>query len=105
LDGLAPGSFHRIDEVVTFSALSPETWRIVELSLEDVAQREVLRRRNVRLVVTEAVRDELARLRYNPEYGARPLQRVIEERIVMPLSVELSRRPHTRDAVARFDAP
>lgn len=99
-----PEFFNRIDEVVTFSALSPEALRrIVELSLEDVAQREGLRRRNVRLLVSDAARDELARLGYDPEYGARPLKRVIEERIVMPLSVELSRRPTTRDAVARFE--
>lgn len=99
-----PEFFNRVDELVTFSALSPEALRrIVELSLEDVAQREGLRRRNLRLVVTEAVRSELARLGYDPQYGARPLKRVIEEQIVTPLSVELSRRPTTRDSVARFE--
>jgi ATP-dependent Clp protease ATP-binding subunit ClpC len=99
-----PEFFNRIDEVVTFSALPPEALRrIVQLSLEDLAQREGLRRRNLRLVVSDAVRDELARLGYDPKYGARPLKRVIEERIVMPLSVELSRRPSTRDAIARFE--
>jgi ATP-dependent Clp protease ATP-binding subunit ClpC len=99
-----PEFFNRIDQIVTFSSLSPEALRrIVELSLEDLAGREGLRRRNLRVVVSDAAQAELARLGCDPEYGARPLKRVIEERIVMPLSVELSRRPATRDALARFD--
>lgn len=99
-----PEFFNRIDQIVTFSSLSPQALRrIVELSLEDLSQREGLRRRNLRVVVSDAAQAELARLGCDPEYGARPLKRVIEERIVMPLSVELSRRPTSRDAVARFD--
>jgi ATP-dependent Clp protease ATP-binding subunit ClpA len=54
-------------------------------------------------MVSDSAKAELARLGSDPEYGARPLKRVIEERIVVPLSVELARRPTTRDAVARFD--
>jgi ATP-dependent Clp protease ATP-binding subunit ClpC len=99
-----PEFFNRVDQIVTFSSLSPDALsRIVELSLEDLAEREGLRRRNLRVVVSDAAKAELARLGCDPEYGARPLKRVIEERIVMPLSVELSRRPTTRDAVARFN--
>jgi ATP-dependent Clp protease ATP-binding subunit ClpC len=99
-----PEFFNRIDHIVTFSPLSSDALRrIVELSLADLAGREGLRRRNLRLVVTDSAQAELARLGCDPEYGARPLKRVIEERIVMPLSVELARRPTTRDAVARVD--
>ena len=99
-----PEFFNRVDRVVAFAPLSPDALaRIVELSLSDLAEREGLRRRNLRLLVTDSAKAELARLGCDSEYGARPLKRVIEERIVMPLSVELSRRPATRDAVARFE--
>jgi ATP-dependent Clp protease ATP-binding subunit ClpC len=88
--------------VVAFSPLSSGALlRIVELSLEELAQREGLRRRNLRLLVSDEAKAELARLGSDAEYGARPLKRVIEERIVVPLSVELSRRPTTHDARAR----
>ena len=50
---------------------------------------------------SDEARAELARLGHDPEYGARPLKRVLEERLVMPLSVELSRRPSLRDVQAR----
>jgi ATP-dependent Clp protease ATP-binding subunit ClpC len=97
-----PEFFNRLDQIVAFKELAPGALRrIVELTLDDVQAREGLRRRSLRLSVTDGAKDELARLGYDPEYGARPLKRVIEERIVMPLSVELSRKPLTRDALVR----
>jgi ATP-dependent Clp protease ATP-binding subunit ClpC len=97
-----PEFFNRVDHVVTFSPLTPSALlRIVDLSLAELAQREGLRRRNLRLTVSDEAKAELARLGCDPRYGARPLKRVIEERVVMPLSVELARRPTTRDARAR----
>jgi ATP-dependent Clp protease ATP-binding subunit ClpC len=99
-----PEFFNRVDQIVTFSTLSSDALaRIVELTLDDLAQREGLRRRNLQLQVSEPAKAELARLGCDAEYGARPLKRVIEERIVMPLSVELARRPMTRDALVRVN--
>ncbi|MFZ5890809.1 MAG: AAA family ATPase [Myxococcota bacterium] len=99
-----PEFFNRLDQVVSFEPLSaPALRRIVELSLEEVAQREGLLRRQLSLRVSDAAKDELARLGYDPDYGARPLKRVIEEQVVTPLSVELSRRPNIRDVRVRVD--
>jgi ATP-dependent Clp protease ATP-binding subunit ClpC len=97
-----PEFFNRVDQVVTFSPLTERALlRIADLSLEAIAEREGLRRRNLRLAVSDEAKAELARLGSDAEYGARPPKRLLEERIVMPLSVELSRRPTTHDATAR----
>jgi ATP-dependent Clp protease ATP-binding subunit ClpA len=53
--------------VVTFSPLTPSALlRIVDLSLAELAQREGLRRRNLRLMVSDEAKAELARLGYDP---------------------------------------
>lgn len=94
-----PEFFNRIDQLVAFSSLSESALsRIVELCLDEVAARDGVRRRNLRLSVTDEAKRELARLGFSPDYGARPLKRVIEDNIVMPLSVALAKRPTTHDA-------
>lgn len=94
-----PEFFNRLDHVVPFSALSPEALRsIVDLSLIELSQREGLRRRNLRLSVSDEARSHLAVLGSSAQYGARPLKRVLEERIVTPVASELAVHPNTRDA-------
>jgi ATP-dependent Clp protease ATP-binding subunit ClpC len=94
-----PEFFNRLDHVVPFSALSAEALRnIVDLSLSELSEREGLKRRNLRLMVNDEARALLAALGSNAEYGARPLKRVLEEKIVTPVATELAVRPNTRDA-------
>jgi len=93
-----PEFFNRIDSVVPFGELSAEALaRIVELELEKLGEREGLRRKNLRLEVTPDARALLAELGWHPQYGARPLKRTIEETVMMPLAVELSKHPKLRD--------
>ena len=94
-----PEFFNRLDQVVPFSALSAEALRsIVDLSLNELSEREGLKRRNLRLTVSDEARAHLAVLGSSAEYGARPLKRVLEEKIVTPVATELAVRPNTRDA-------
>ena len=94
-----PELVNRLDEIVPFEALSPESLRqIVELELAAAAAREGLTRRNLRLVVEPAVKERLAGLGHHPKYGARPLKRVIEELVMTPVAVEIARRPKLADA-------
>ncbi len=80
-----PEFINRLDGVIVFHALNhEEIRRIVELELDKV--RERLREREIELVTTEAARDLLADEGYNEEYGARPLRRVIQDKIENPLS-------------------
>jgi len=80
-----PEFINRVDSVVVFHSLSKENITdIVELELDKVRDR--LKEKQLRLVITEAGVDKLADLGYNPEMGARPLKRVIQQEIENPLS-------------------
>ncbi|NGM16419.1 AAA domain-containing protein [Eggerthellaceae bacterium zg-893] len=76
-----PEFLNRIDDIVTFEELSIANMEpIVELQLADV--RERLRQRRVTLDVTPEAMEHLAIDGYDPVYGARPLKRLIQNKIV-----------------------
>ena len=79
---------NRLDAVISFAALAPETiGRVVDkfvLQLE-----EQLADRNVTIELDAGARDWLAKKGYDPLFGARPLGRVIQEHIKKPLAEEL----------------
>ncbi len=80
-----PEFINRVDSVVVFHSLSKENITdIVELELDKVRDR--LKEKQLRLIITEAGVEKLADLGYNPEMGARPLKRVIQQQIENPLS-------------------
>ncbi|MCS5693713.1 AAA family ATPase [Cyanobium sp. FGCU-6] len=83
-----PEFLNRIDEVIRFRPLGPaDLQRIVRLQLAELAA--LLREQQLALEVDEAVVALLARQGYEPEYGARPLRRVLRRRIENPLATEL----------------
>jgi len=80
-----PEFINRVDSVVVFHALSKGHIReIVDLELEKVRERLV--EKNLKLEITPEGIDLLVKLGYNPEMGARPLKRVIQEKIENQLS-------------------
>jgi len=80
-----PEFLNRLDEVLTFDALQPEELRaIVEIQVGRIA--EQLAEQDLGVVLTEAAKDELARLGYDAEFGARPLKRAIQRHIQNPLA-------------------
>jgi ATP-dependent Clp protease ATP-binding subunit ClpB len=82
-----PEFLNRLDEIVVFRGLDREKLRrIVDIQIGRVAQR--LESRQIRLVLTEAARDHLAQVGYDPTYGARPLKRAIQRE----LETELARK-------------
>jgi len=83
-----PEFLNRIDEVIRFRPLGPaELQRIVRLQLAELAA--LLREQQLEFVVEEEVVAALADQGYEPEYGARPLRRVLRRRIENPLATEL----------------
>jgi ATP-dependent Clp protease ATP-binding subunit ClpC len=79
-EAMRPEFLNRIDEIVLFRKLDKEQLRrIVRLMLG--ATRARLAGREVSIEVTDAAVDLLAELGYEPEYGARPLRRVIQREI------------------------
>jgi ATP-dependent Clp protease ATP-binding subunit ClpC len=80
-----PEFINRVDSVIIFRALNKENLRaIVNLEIEKVAGR--LKESNLTLQPTEKALDLFAELGYDREYGARPLKRVIQNKIEDPLS-------------------
>jgi len=75
-----PEFLNRLDEVVIFDPLSTEDLtQIVDLQVHALANR--LRDRRINLDVTEAAKEWLALTGYDPNYGARPLRRLVQKEI------------------------
>src|SRR5687767_7821166 len=80
-----PEFINRVDEVIVFHPLSrDQLTRIVDVQLEHLRKR--LAARNLKLQTSDAAKRLLADEGYDPNYGARPLKRVIQHRIENPLA-------------------
>ena len=87
-----------MDAVVTFSGLRPEDVReIATLELRLIAEREGLAERNLKLTWDEPLVAWLAERGYDRRYGARPLQRLIEEAVMTPLARARAQIPDARN--------
>ncbi len=83
-----PEFLNRIDEIIVFSHLSkPEIRQIVDLMLNDLFKR--LSAKNIKIEVTDEVKDYLGEAGYSEAYGARPLRRLIQKRIEDGLAEEI----------------
>ncbi|MEY2776434.1 MAG: ATP-dependent chaperone ClpB [Pseudomonadota bacterium] len=80
-----PEFINRIDEVVVFHGLAAEHVRsIARIQLDRLATR--LAEREMRLEVSDAALDEVAKVGFDPLYGARPLKRAIQSQIENPVA-------------------
>ena len=95
-----PEFLNRIDDIVIFDRIHPESMRaIVDVQLEKVVC-QVKDSRDITLDFDSSVRDMLARDGYDPSFGARPLKRLIQKRVLDPLALELiDGRIHDGDTV------
>jgi ATP-dependent Clp protease ATP-binding subunit ClpB len=83
-----PEFLNRIDDVVIFQRLSKEQIkRIVDLQVAQLVDR--VRARGVDVELTDRARELLANLGWDPTYGARPLKRVIQKRLVDRLALAM----------------
>ena len=83
-----PEFLNRIDETIIFDRLSEEDIKkIVKLQIQRVLER--LEAQGVELKVSDEAMTLLAKEGYDPAYGARPLKRVIQKRLLDPLSMEI----------------
>jgi len=85
-----PEFLNRIDEIIVFHELTEDQLRnIVDLLIKDLQGRLADRKLGVEL--TERAKSWLAKVGYDPQYGARPLRRAIERYVENPLSTKLLR--------------
>jgi ATP-dependent Clp protease ATP-binding subunit ClpC len=83
-----PEFLNRIDDLIVFHALNEEHIRqIVEIMLEDINRR--VEEYNLQVEVTDEVKTLLLKEGFDPNYGARPLRRVIQRRLEDGISEEL----------------
>ena len=83
-----PEFLNRVDSIMVFHALSKEQIsQIVDLELAKVSKR--LDEHEIKLHISDGARAKLAELGYDPEMGARPLRRVIQNKVEDQLSDEL----------------
>jgi len=83
-----PEFINRLDDIVEFHPLTREQiGEIVDLQVDRLIQR--VRERDIDVVLSDDARTLLGNLGYDPTYGARPLKRVIQKRLVDPLALAI----------------
>ena len=99
---IRPEFLNRIDEIIMFTPLSrDEITDIVKLQFRQVQQ--TLAEMGVTIEATDEALDWLAQLGYDPQFGARPLKRVIQKKILNELSKQILAGKVDRDSKIRLD--
>lgn len=83
-----PEFLNRIDDIIIFKPLTKEVfYKIVDLRLEEV--QKILLSKDIKLEFTQELREKIVEMGFDPQYGARPLRRVIQKTIQDPLAIEM----------------
>jgi len=99
-----PEFLNRVDEIIVFHALTREQMRtIIEIQLRGLMKR--LEDRKIRVELTDRAKDLLIAEGYDPAYGARPLKRVIQRRVLDALAMRVLQGEFGEGTVVRIDAP
>ena len=91
-----PEFLNRIDSIVFFKRLSEEDVKeITQIHLKQLEKR--MAERDIKLKISKEAIDEIAKLGYSPEFGARPLKRAIQQHIIVPISREILKNPDKKE--------
>jgi ATP-dependent Clp protease ATP-binding subunit ClpB len=83
-----PEFLNRLDEIIIFHPLRlPEITRIVDMQFNILKKR--LTERKIEINLTESAKDLIAKTGYDPSFGARPLKRTIQHKILDPLAMKI----------------
>ena len=98
-----PEFLNRIDEIIFFHALTREHMkRIIDIQLRNLVKR--LEERKIHVELTDAAKEQLVREGYDPTYGARPLKRTIQRRVLDPLALQVLEGAFTEGDTVIVDA-
>jgi len=98
-----PEFINRLDDIVEFHALDrAQIGKIVDLQVDQLVRR--VRERGIEVDLTDRARELLGNLGYDPTYGARPLKRVIQKRLVDPLALAILEGDFREGDTVRVDA-
>jgi len=82
---IRPEFLNRVDEIIMFQSLTKEeVRRIVELQLDRV--QKMLEKSSIKLTATKKAVDLIANVGFDPQFGARPIKRVIQKNVLNELS-------------------
>jgi ATP-dependent Clp protease ATP-binding subunit ClpB len=99
-----PEFLNRVDEIIVFHPLSRDEMRaIIDIQLRGLMKR--LEDRKIRVELADRARNLLIAEGYDPMYGARPLKRVIQRRVLDPLAVRVLEGEFREGDVVRIDVP
>jgi ATP-dependent Clp protease ATP-binding subunit ClpB len=99
-----PEFLNRVDEIIVFHALTREQMRkIIDIQLRGLMKR--LEDRKIHVELGDRAKDVLIAEGYDPAYGARPLKRVIQRRVLDPLAMRVLQGEFGEGSVVRIDAP
>jgi ATP-dependent Clp protease ATP-binding subunit ClpB len=99
---IRPEFLNRIDELIMFTPLNREELHdIVKLQFKQVQQ--TLEEMGIQLEASDEALDWLAQLGYDPQFGARPLKRVIQKRILNELSKDILAGKVDKDSKIKLD--
>ncbi|HYC85976.1 MAG TPA: AAA family ATPase, partial [Chryseosolibacter sp.] len=97
-----PEFVNRIDEIIMFRPLSRKDIRkIVDIQIRLIRKR--LEEAGVRLDLSDAAKERLGKLGYDPQYGARPLKRVLQRELLNELSKQILAGKVHKDSVIFVD--
>lgn len=99
---MRPEFLNRIDEIVTFDVLTKEDIRKIVRIQMDILQKK-LEEDNVVLKFTKAFEDDMVENGYDPEYGARPVKRLIQRELVNKLAREILEGKIRKDSEIEVD--
>ena len=95
---LSPEFLNRINEILIFKSLGKEDLKkILKIELKNVLSR--LEKENIEVDVDENILEKIIDEKYNFDYGARPLKRLIETKILNPLSEEILNKKDDVDKI------
>ena len=98
-----PEFLNRIDDIIMFTPLSEENIKeIVRLQLNSV--KKMIAKQNITFDATDQAIDYLAQKGYQPEFGARPVKRVIQKEVLNQLSKEILSGKVSTDSIILLDA-
>ncbi len=99
-----PEFVNRIDHVVVFNSLNQENVKqITTIELNALKKREGFTKRQLKPQFTDRLRNHLASTGFDEKYGARPLQRAIEDQVVSPTAKWLLENPKVKECKLYLD--
>ncbi|WP_299432660.1 ATP-dependent chaperone ClpB [uncultured Maribacter sp.] len=100
---IRPEFLNRIDDIIMFTPLNKEDIKqIVELQIEQL--KKMLNKQNIAIDATQEAITYLANKGYEPQYGARPIKRVIQKEVLNNLSKELLKGNIKAESIVLIDS-